>query len=61
MPTSPPEPVQAIKQRRDGALNRLVGAVPYIRFLGIRFDRRGDELTAILVVGVKTIKKRRKK
>jgi len=44
----PPEPVQVIKQRRDGALERLVSAVPYIGFLGIRFDRRGDELTAIL-------------
>ncbi len=44
----PPEPVQAVKQRRDAALAALVGGVPYLRFLGIRFDRRGDELTAIL-------------
>jgi acyl-coenzyme A thioesterase PaaI-like protein len=43
-----PEPVQVIKQRRDGALSRLVGAVPYIGFLGVRFERRGDELTAVL-------------
>jgi acyl-coenzyme A thioesterase PaaI-like protein len=43
-----PEPVQVIKERRDGALRRLVEAVPYIQFLGIRFDRRGDELTAIM-------------
>ena len=43
-----PEPVQVIKQRRDAALQALVGGVPYIRFLGIQFDRRGDELTAIL-------------
>ena len=43
-----PEPVQVIKQRRDAALQSLVGGVPYIRFLGIQFDRRGDELTAIL-------------
>lgn len=43
-----PEPVQVVKQRRDGALAALVGAVPYIRYLGIQFDRRGDELTAIL-------------
>jgi len=43
-----PEPVQVIKQRRDAALQRLVGGVPYIQFLGIQFDRRGDELTAIL-------------
>jgi acyl-coenzyme A thioesterase PaaI-like protein len=43
-----PEPVQAIKQRRDAALRALVHGVPYIRFLGIEFDRRGDELTAVL-------------
>jgi len=43
-----PEPVQVIKQRRDAALAALAGAVPYIRFLGIVFERRGDELTAIL-------------
>jgi len=44
----PPEPVQVIKQRRDAALRALVDAVPYIRFLGVVFERRGDELTAIL-------------
>lgn len=44
----PPEPVQAVKQRRDGALRLLVDSVPYARFLGIDFDRRGDELTAVL-------------
>ena len=43
-----PEPVQVIKQRRDAALTALTEAVPYARWLGIRFDRRGDELTAIL-------------
>ncbi len=43
-----PEPVQVVKQRRDAALNALVEGVPYIQFLGIRFDRRGDELTALL-------------
>jgi len=43
-----PEPVQVIKQRRDAALEALVGRVPYISFLGVRFDRRGDELTAVL-------------
>lgn len=43
-----PEPVQVIKQRRDAALTSLVSAVPYINFLGVTFDRRGDELTAIL-------------
>jgi len=43
-----PEPVQVIKQRRDAALKALVEGVPYIRFLGVEFDRRGDELTAIM-------------
>jgi len=43
-----PEPMQVIKERRDGALLRLVKAVPYIGFMGICFDRRGDELTATM-------------
>lgn len=43
-----PEPVQVIKQRRDRALRALVDGVPYIRFLNITFDRRGDELTGVL-------------
>ena len=44
----PPEPVAVIKERREGVLKALVGGVPYISFLGIQFDRRGDELTAVL-------------
>ena len=43
-----PEPVQVIIQRRDAALQGLLARIPYIQFLGIQFDRRGDELTAIL-------------
>lgn len=43
-----PEPVQIVKQRRDRALEALVGGIPFVRFLGITFDRRGDELTAVL-------------
>ncbi|MFO1209560.1 MAG: PaaI family thioesterase [Amaricoccus sp.] len=43
-----PEPVQVVKQRRDAALARMVEAVPYARYLGVVFDRRGDELTAQL-------------
>ncbi len=43
-----PEPVQKVKQRRDGVLQSLVTGVPYIQFLGIQFDRLGDELTAVL-------------
>lgn len=42
------EPMQVIKERRDGALLRLVDAVPYIKFMRISFDRRGDELTATM-------------
>ncbi len=44
----PPEPVQVVKGRRDAALARLAEAMPYARFLRIGFDRRGDELTAVL-------------
>ena len=43
-----PEPVQVVKQRRDAALEKLVNSMPYSRYLGIKFDRRGDELSAIL-------------
>ena len=42
------EPVQVVRLRRDNALKALVEGVPYIRMLGITFDRRGDELTAVL-------------
>ena len=45
------EPVQVVKERRDAALARLVEGIPYAHFLGLRFDRRGDELTAILPYG----------
>ncbi len=48
MKRSRPEPVQQVKQRRDAALKTLLDQVPYIQFLGIQFDRRGDELTAVL-------------
>jgi len=50
-----PEPVQVVKQRRDAALNALVHGVPYITFLGIEFDRRGDELTAVMPYDEKLI------
>ncbi|PZR00637.1 MAG: thioesterase [Cereibacter sphaeroides] len=43
-----PEPVQVVKQRRDAGLRALVDRIPYVGFLGITFERRGDELTAIL-------------
>lgn len=40
--------LKQVKARRDAALAALAGAVPYAAWLGIRFDRRGDELTAVL-------------
>lgn len=43
-----PEPVTVIKQRREQALAGLISGVPYIQSMGISFERRGDELTAIL-------------
>ncbi len=43
-----PEPVHVIKLRRDRALAALVAGVPYIGTMGISFDRRGDELTAVM-------------
>ncbi|OAN75336.1 thioesterase [Jannaschia sp. EhC01] len=43
-----PEPVEVIKGRRDRALSLLIAGVPYIATMGITFDRRGDELTAVL-------------
>lgn len=43
-----PEPVEVVKSRREAALARLIAGVPYIGFLGAGFDRRGDELTAVL-------------
>ncbi|MGR3616469.1 MAG: PaaI family thioesterase [Paracoccaceae bacterium] len=43
-----PEPVHVVQKRRDEALSALVDSVPYIRFLGVTFDRRGDELTGHL-------------
>ncbi|WP_409201290.1 PaaI family thioesterase [Paracoccus aurantius] len=49
------EPLAAIKSRRNSTLNALVASVPYIRWLGIQFDRRGDELTAILPFDEKLI------
>lgn len=43
-----PEPVQVVKERRDAALAALVARVPFIRTMGIVFERHGDELTAVL-------------
>ncbi|MCO6383610.1 MAG: PaaI family thioesterase [Vannielia sp.] len=50
-----PEPVQVIKERRDLALHTLVNGISFVKFLDIRFDRRGDELTALLPYDPKLI------
>lgn len=50
-----PEPLQVVKERRDGALKVLVESVPYIAFMGVSFDRRGDELTAVMSYDPKII------
>ncbi len=49
------EPVQVVKARRDAALERLTGGIPYAQFLGIGFQRLGDELTAQLAFDPKLI------
>jgi acyl-coenzyme A thioesterase PaaI-like protein len=54
-PRRPPEPVHLIRHRRDRALSALVEGVPYLGFMGIGFDRRGDELTAVLTYDDKLI------
>ena len=43
-----PEPVTQVKRRRDLALSVIVNQVPYIDFLGVSFDRHGDQLTATM-------------
>lgn len=55
MATNRNEPLDQIKSRRDSALRALVGGVPYMQWLGIQFDRRGDELTAVLPFDTKLI------
>ncbi|PID36559.1 MAG: thioesterase [Rhodobacterales bacterium] len=50
-----PEDIGVIKARRDAAMQALTSGVPYIGFLGVRFDRRGDELTAVLPFAEKLI------
>ena len=42
------EPVHELKARRDEALRGLVDSAPYHRFLGVSFQRLGDELTGRL-------------
>lgn len=49
------EPLQDIKRRRDAVLFSLIEAIPFRNFMGIEFDRRGNELTAILPFDEKLI------
>ncbi|MDB6177582.1 PaaI family thioesterase [Paracoccus sp. Z330] len=49
------EPLDRVKNRRDSALRALVSGVPYMTWLGVQFDRRGDELTAVLPFDQKLI------
>lgn len=48
MSRTAPEPVQVVKTRRDSALVALKARVPYATYLGLEFERRGDELTAVM-------------
>lgn len=50
-----PEPVKVVKRRRDRALAALMAQIPFAEFLGIRFDRHGDELTAVMAFDEKLI------
>lgn len=50
-----PSPAQDIKARRDEALSAMTAAIPFVNFLGISFERRGDELTAVLAFDPKLI------
>ncbi|MDN3712261.1 PaaI family thioesterase [Paracoccus cavernae] len=49
------EPLHQIKSRRDMALQTIVGVIPYAAWLGISFDRRGDELTAVMAYAERNI------
>jgi uncharacterized protein (TIGR00369 family) len=48
MTRRPPESVDVVKTRRDSALSALKTQVPYAAYLGISFERRGDELTTTM-------------
>lgn len=46
---------QSEKERRDRALHLLTNRTPYNRFIGVEFQRMGDELTARLKYSPKLI------
>jgi acyl-coenzyme A thioesterase PaaI-like protein len=43
-----PEPIQIVKTRRNSALEALKARAPYAAYLGVEFERHGDELTTVL-------------
>ena len=43
-----PEPVQVVKERRDAALAALTSVSPYVRWMGVRFERHGNEIATVL-------------
>lgn len=49
------ESVQLIKKRRDAVLEEFINDIPYLQFMGISFERRGNELTSILTYSPKLI------
>ncbi len=40
--------LQLREQKKDQLLQAMIDQVPYIKYLGVKFDRLGDELTAQL-------------
>ena len=44
-----------LPKARESLVERLLAEVPYIRWLGVTVDRRGDELTAVLPFSGKLI------
>ncbi len=53
--SDPNETLGQIKNRRDVTLRAIAGSIPYAKWLGVSFDRRGDELTAILPYALRNI------
>ena len=45
------EPIQDIKKRRDAVLKALSEQIPFHNFMGISFERKGDELTGVMNYG----------
>ena len=51
----PTETVQEIKKRRDGVLRAYVASVPFLKYMNISFERKGDELTGVMTFEEKHI------